>query len=155
MARFAVDIAKQCAELQKQFKRMGAAVTRSQLLDALEAGGEVVRAAANAKAPGPHVVMQRDKQIVETLATVSIGPDKAHWYYRFAETGAQPHEISPRTRKRLRAVKFTSGGEVEFARVVAHPGMGARPFLRPAILENERRAAEVTAAALVKQAEGV
>jgi HK97 gp10 family phage protein len=153
MARFAIDIGRQCAELQKQFERMGKAVQREELLAALEQGGEVVRTAANGKAPGPHVVMQRDKQQVPTLAVVSIGPDKEHWYYRFAETGAQPHEISPRTRKRLRAIKFTTGGAIEFARVVEHPGMGARPFLRPAVMENEQRAAEATAAALVKQAE--
>lgn len=53
---------------------------------------------------------------------------RAH-YARFVEDGTRPHVIRPRTAKALR---FTVGGQVVFARYVNHPGTRARPFMRNA-----------------------
>lgn len=46
--------------------------------------------------------------------------------------GTRPHEIRPR---RAKALRFTIGTRVVFARRVWHPGTTANPFLRDAIRE--------------------
>jgi HK97 gp10 family phage protein len=82
---------------------------------------------ANGLAPGPHVIA--DVVSVTTAgAEVAIGPDAEHWYYRFHETGAASHEITAKGSP----LQFEGrDGLVRTARV-SHPGMAARPFLRPA-----------------------
>lgn len=47
-------------------------------------------------------------------------------YLGYHMNGTHPHIIRPRRRKALR---FTSGGSVVFARRVQHPGSRANPFL--------------------------
>lgn len=98
---------------------------RSVLRAATLAGGQVVADAAAGSAPGPEI-------IVEVLAAsaagveVGIGPDKEHWYYQFSETGAAAHEITGTP-----MIFEGREGMVKTAKV-SHPGMAARPFLRPA-----------------------
>ncbi len=53
-------------------------------------------------------------------------------YAEFVHDGTPPHDIRPRTK---RALKFTIGGQVVFAKVVHHPGTRARPFLDRALRE--------------------
>lgn len=53
-------------------------------------------------------------------------------YSLWVHEGTAPHIIRPRHAKALR---FTVGGRVVFARYVNHPGTRARPFLRNAALE--------------------
>jgi HK97 gp10 family phage protein len=111
---------------------------RSVAVRAAQAGAGVIRAAADAGAPSPGsvdtrtVVLSRKGQV-----RVDIGSDKKHWYHRFFELGADPHEIKPKLAKRLR---FEVGDTVVFARAVQHPGMAARPFLRPAMDERQGQA---------------
>lgn len=57
----------------------------------------------------------------------SVGDD-AH-YAAPVHEGARPHVIRP---KRAKALRFEIGGRVVFARLVRHPGMRGRPFLRNA-----------------------
>lgn len=149
------SVAPQVEELRRKLGKLAASVQREALGRALMAGGEVIEAAANAKAPGPNIHAEIDKELTPTLAAVSVGPDKRHWYYQFAETGAQPHEIGPKRRSQLKAIRFSGAQGDVFARVVSHPGAPARPFLRPAIVENEQRALEATYAALVLELEKV
>lgn len=52
-------------------------------------------------------------------------------YAAAVHEGARPHVIRPRTAKALR---FEVGGRTVFAKMVRHPGMKARPFLRNAAL---------------------
>ena len=87
-----------------------------------------------ARAPGPHIETKTGK-LGPGKAEVKIGPDRAHWYYGLFETGVSAHEIDGNIKK---ALKFTSGEEVIVKRV-QHPGMGAAPFLRPALDENQER----------------
>jgi hypothetical protein len=54
-------------------------------------------------------------------------------YGPVVERGSGPRVIRPRTAKALR---FTVGGSVVFAKVVNHPGTRAKPFLVPALTEN-------------------
>lgn len=52
-------------------------------------------------------------------------------YAAAVHEGARPHVIRPHTASALR---FEIGGRTVFAKMVRHPGMKARPFLRNAAL---------------------
>lgn len=115
-------------DLLRDLHRLGVDVEKV-LEAALLAGADVVEDDANRRAPGPHITHDKVKKSGYS-AEVDIGPDDNHWYYRFFERGAVPHPIqgSP--------LRFFIGGDPVFARLVRHPGMGAQPFLRPALDEN-------------------
>lgn len=53
-------------------------------------------------------------------------------YAEYVHDGTRPHVIRPRT---ARALRFTVGGQVVYARVVNHPGTRAKPFLDRALRE--------------------
>ena len=127
-------------ELLKKLAALGDGV--EQVLEtAAEAGAEVIADQANNHAPGPHI----ETDITEksrASATVEIGPDEDHWYYRFFETGVQPHEITPKGG----GLAFTGiEGDIVLQRV-SHPGMAANPFLRPAMAEKKQAAVDATGA---------
>lgn len=115
-------------------KLRGLAVDAGLALEkAVESGAKIVQTAADGAAPGPNI-----KQEI-TLKTPSkveacIGPDKAHWYYRFVETGAGAHGISA---KKAGAIAFEGNQGLVITKSVAHTGMAARPFLRPALDNNQ------------------
>jgi HK97 gp10 family phage protein len=70
--------------------------------------------------------------------TGKLGPSKKKFYLRFLETGARPH-IIPQTYVRLgRTVR----------RRLRHPGMAARPWLRPAFDESTTAARQAFGAAM-------
>jgi HK97 gp10 family phage protein len=111
-------------ELLRKLQKMGVDV-REALREAALEGAEAIRGPANQSAPGPHIIAEvvgSDQKGV----TVAIGPDEEHWYYRFFESGAQAHEITGTP-----LVFQGEEGTVVTGRV-GHPGMAARPFLRPA-----------------------
>lgn len=99
---------------------------KAELRAAVQAGAEPILEAANALAPGPNIATNVERA-TSTLVEVAIGPDAEHWYYRFHESGAAPHEIHG---KPLLAFEGSSGTVVTPS--VSHPGFGASPFLRPA-----------------------
>lgn len=101
---------------------------QERLRQAMLAAAEVIRIEAARQAPGPHIVAKM-KYVGRRRAQALIGPDKAHWYYQFFETGAQPHEISAR---RVRRLVFPGRAGIVFVQRVRHTGMAAQPFLRPA-----------------------
>ena len=122
-------------ELLEKFEQLGERA-RQAVIEAAQAGADVVQAAANPNAPGPNIQTRvSEKKLGQ--ATVDIGPDREHWYYQFAETGATYHEI--KGAKRLLTFEGEQG--LVRARLVRHPGMPAAPFLRPAIDENQDEAA--------------
>jgi HK97 gp10 family phage protein len=92
---------------------------------AAQAGAQVIADAANPLAPRPVI----DTEVAEQgkgRATVDVGFPKEKWFYKFFETGTKPHYIpGPLT------LKFDDG-EVHVVGGANHPGMAARPFLRPA-----------------------
>lgn len=135
-------------ELLRKLEELGVDL-RELLVQATVAGGEVISEGAADAAPGDGItaeVVSKKAQSVE----VGIGPDKEHWYYRFAEYGAQPHEISPETAK---ALVFEGPGGTVFAGGASHPGMAARPFLRPAITDKAADASTALGAVLEKALE--
>lgn len=118
---------------------------KAALRAAMRAASEPVVDTANAKAPGPHI----DAEVVsasEGKVTVAVGPDKAHWYYRFLERGAAAHEITG-------SPLLTFDGREGMIRMagLTHPGMAARPFLRPAF-DEKQKAAEDAASAVLRAA---
>jgi len=119
--------------LIRKLEAMGKNVS-DELEPAALAGAGVIQIAANMRAPGPHVEMDVAER-GDRRVSVDIGPDEAHWYYRFFETGAGPHEITGSP------LVFEGRSGTVVTRRVGHPGMAARPFLRPAF-DGERRKAE-------------
>lgn len=111
-------------ELLRKLQQMGVDVKGALEAAALE-GAEEIRRPANQDAPGPHIVaevVEADKK----GCMVDIGPDKDRWYYRFIELGAQAHEITGAP------LAFEGKEGTVITGRVGHPGMAARPFLRPA-----------------------
>ena len=131
-------------ELRARFEQLEQAARGPALERAVLAGAEVIRADANRRAPGPYIEAEL-AEVSALRATVEIGPDRAHWYYQFAETGAGGHAITP---SKGRAIRFP-GREGEVIRFgVGHPGHAARPFLRPAIDGQKAAAVEAVGADL-------
>lgn len=127
------DLQKKIVGLRKDIAKI--------LEEAAQAGADVIAAEANTLAPGPHI----ETEVAEstwTHADINIGPDKEHWYYRFFEFGAGPHEISP---KKVGGLQFPGReGEAVVRMIVHHQGMAASPFLRPAHENKSKDAEEAT-----------
>lgn len=122
-------------ELIAKLNAMGIS-TRAILEAAVSAGAAIVRDIAREQAPGPEIEMEVTKSSDES-ATALVGPDKDHWYYRFHEFGAGAH---PEAGKPFMVFEGESG--TVRTKEVNHPGMAAKPFLRPAIDGHEDKAAE-------------
>lgn len=122
-------------ELLNKLAALGIA-PKAVLEAAVAAGAEIVRDVAREQAPGPEIEMEVIKSSDES-ATAAVGPDKDHWYYRFFEFGAGAH---PEKGKPF--VVFEGETGTVRTREVAHPGMAAKAFLRPAIDGHEDEAME-------------
>lgn len=72
-------------------------------------------------------------------AVVSSSDPKTHLF----ELGVEPHVIKPRRKK---AMRLDDGSFIKGP--VRHPGMAARPFLRPALDSKKREATEAALKAL-------
>ncbi len=166
-ARLRID-PQSLAEFKRKLRKLEDVVRKDVVKRALDAGGVIIEASAKQKAPGPyidHMVMtgaQLSKRwrsagaqgIKPDALYVAIGPDKDHWYYRFAEFGVQAHGVKRKrtrglqqalkgaaTRQDRRAVRksfagrtpamrFWINGKLIFTRKVR--GQPKKPFLRPA-----------------------
>lgn len=137
---FGVDIQGD-EELIKKFQSMAKDFAAGVLEESALAGAEKIAERANSLAPGPFIEIELDKK-TRDYATVKIGPDEEHWYYRFFETGVGPHEITP---EKTGGLQFPGAGGEAIVRVIAsHQGMGAKPFLLPAFDEKIGQAKEAT-----------
>lgn len=135
-------------ELLGKLSRLGVGA-KAALRPAVRAGATVIQDAANALAPGPHVEIE----IVSASAAqvvAEIGPDAAHWHYKFFETGARPHEIAGSP-----VLAFEAGGNAVVVPSVHHPGMAAKPFLRPAHDGRREQATDAVGDALRQRIEQV
>ena len=141
------------AEMKEKLKKLEKAVRKEIIELALKAGGTPIYDAASAKAPGPFVVMQIvggrslrkrvDPQFAGVVKRngkfIAIGPDRKHWYYRFNEFGARPHDIKPNGRT---VIAFKGeDGQMVFARFAKKTGgVRMKPFMRPAVDNNSATA---------------
>lgn len=137
------------AELRDKIRRLGDLVRQANS-KAARAGAEPIQEEANRNAPGPHVLALQSKiNSTEDQAIVDIGPDKEHYYYQFIETGATAHEI-----KGKGVLAFMGRKGLVITKAVKHPGIAAKPFLRPAMAHNrdaaQKRAGEVFRAEIDK-----
>lgn len=135
------------ARHKAQLKGLERAVRKEIIEAALMAGGLIVHAAAEAKAPGKlaiRIVGGRTlrKRVDPRMAAIvkangkfcAIGPDKKHWYYRFFEFGATKHDIKPNAKK---AIAFEADGKsIVTRRARGAGGVRMKPFLRPAVDSN-------------------
>jgi HK97 gp10 family phage protein len=109
--------------LLRKLKALDADV-KAALAKATLAGAEKIADAADALAPAPRIETEIEKKTAGYV-TAAIGPDDKHWYWKFFESGAQSHEIPGPL-----SIEFE--GKLHLVGGAGHPGMGARPFLRPA-----------------------
>ncbi len=117
-------------QLLKELASLGGNV-RSTARTAIRAGAKVIQTQAetNAQAlatrPAKHTqikISQRTRGTIEAM----IGPSKRKWFFRYFESGVQPHEITgaPLVFEGDKGLIITGG--------VSHRGFAARPWLRPA-----------------------
>ncbi len=112
-ARLALD-PRSLREFEAALERLKMAARKEAVMNALAAGGGVLRDAAESRAPGPHIACEvmTGSQLArgwkkasaagvkpEALYAV-IGPEEKFWYYRFAEYGTKAHGVSRRKRTR-------------------------------------------------------
>jgi HK97 gp10 family phage protein len=122
-------------ELLQKLKQAGAVINDEQEA-AFLAGAKVIENAANRLAPTPDIISEV-KESSATSCIVEVKPKEEKWYYRFFETGAGQHDITP---KKASALAFEGDEGLVITGGVDHPGMVARPFLRPAF-DTEKDAA--------------
>jgi HK97 gp10 family phage protein len=105
---------KSIAQFDTTLAKLAKAVREEVIKRALQSGGEVIEAAAESKAPGPHIVTvvmtgaelmkgwksSAAQGIKSTGFYGVVGPDEDHWYYRFSEYGVKPHGVTKRKRTR-------------------------------------------------------
>jgi HK97 gp10 family phage protein len=129
-------------------KELEKAVRKEIIEAALMAGGKIIHAAAESRAPGKlelRIVGGRSlrKRVDGRLTAIVkangkfcvIGPDKKHWHYRFFEFGATKHDIKPKNKS---AIAFEGrNGLIVTGSATATGGVRMRPFMRPAVDENK------------------
>lgn len=149
--RFRVEITNG-NELRDKIRRAGADVI-GVLPVAVKMGAENVAKQANQWAPGPHVVVEPSKPWSMNSIAFDIGPDRGHWYYKFFESGVVPVEVNMVTRMVYGSAKgdrkLRKSATKKAVVVYGHPWakvirnrMHARPFLRPALLNDQQKTAE-------------
>ena len=110
-------------ELIRKLHKMGVDVDKL-ISAAAKAGAEIIADAANPMAPEP-IITTEETDSGQRRSQVDVGLPEDKWYLGFFETGVGPHQIGgPLT------IKW--GDEIHVYGSVSHPGMAARPFLRPA-----------------------
>jgi HK97 gp10 family phage protein len=161
-AKLSID-SKSYAEFKAALKALERAVRKEIIEKALRAGGTIIYTDADAKAPGPGVVMEivggrsLRKRVDPKFANViksngkfaAIGPDKKHWHYRFSEFGARPHDIKAR---KSGMIVFEGKDGLVFVRAAKRTGgVPKRPFLRPAVDKNKDAAVRAMADVLKRE----
>ena len=148
---------------KKVLKELGRAVRKEIIEKALMAGGKIIHADAEARAPGKLAIRviggrslrKRVDAKLENIVKangkfVAIGPDKKHWHYRFFEFGATAHDIRP-TKSKKAIVFDGSSGLVVTKSAKATGGVRMRPFLRPAVDRNANAAMMAIGNVLAKE----
>ncbi len=91
-------------------------------------GEEVLEEEADNLAPKKGVMAAKVRSKTKNQVVIDFGPNRDNWTLRFFETGATQHEI------RGNPLIFEgASGDVIKTYAVDHPGMPAKPFMRPAL----------------------
>ena len=99
---------------------------RAALMTSAEAGASPIQDEMQMLAPDGTEIFLGNQKLGDGTAEVDIGFDEEKWYLRFFEYGASDHEIkgSP--------LAFEGESGLVITGSVQHPGMPAKPFMRPA-----------------------
>jgi HK97 gp10 family phage protein len=131
-------------ELIAKLRKMGVDV--DQVLEAAAtAGAQMIAETANGKAPR-RLIRTETAERRAGRVTVDVGMPDEVWYWRYLETGAGPHGITGSP------LMFEGDQGTIVTGAVSHPGMAARPFLRPAFDAEKDNAADETGKVIKKQA---
>lgn len=117
--------------LLKELQALGGNV-RSTARTAMRNGAKVVQAAAELNAASIAVHAGKHTRIQATslamgVITMAVAPSKKKWYFRYFETGVTPHQI------RGKPLVFMGDSGLVVIGSANHPGMAAKPWLRPAM----------------------
>ena len=117
-------------QLLKELAALGGNV-RSTARTAVRAGAKVIQAQAEMNAetiatrPAKHTQIKISQRVKGTIEAM-LGPSKRKWFYRYFEMGVTPHEITGNP------LVFEGDNGLVIIGGVHHPGLVARPWLRPA-----------------------
>lgn len=141
-------------ELQAALTRLSAEVRAQAVTDGMQAGGNVIRAGMQARAPRRTGALRSKIEVNVSVSggagIAKIGPIRDAFYGGILERGAKPHLIratafqAGRTgRLRRRGAKVLASATKVYGRVVEHPGVTARHWMTDALREDSPRAIEV------------
>ena len=122
-------------ELLEQMRALDVNV-RKALIGATRAGMKVIQAEAEQRARPLSTRRGKATRLVFSSkkrdhATADVGPSKKKWVLRFFEQGVTGHEIV--AGRHAPALVFKGHSGLVVLTRVNHPGMAARPWLRPAL----------------------
>lgn len=135
-------------KIEKKLKKLDPNKAKGLLRASLRAGGRVVVKAAKARLGSNYktlrksltvrVKRQRSARFMDAEVGPTVGRDAKYngWYAHIVEGGADPHTIPKSNKRGDRNAKTLQLDEKTFRSVVQHPGIAARPFMRPAYDNN-------------------
>ena len=137
-------------ELLEEMRALGVNV-RKTLIGATRAAMKVVQAEAELRAKPLSTRRGKATRLVFSSkkrdhATADVGPSKKKWMLRFFEQGVTRHEIV--AGRHSPALVFEGNRGLVVLTRVNHPGMAARPWLRPAMDGKRDEATKVFGQAL-------
>ena len=131
-------------ELQAALNQLPAKIERNVMRSALRQGANVIRNDARQNAPVDDGDLKKSIKVStrarggKVTATLRAG-DKKVFYAHFIEYGTKPHDIAAKNKKVL---VFEDGGKATRAK---HPGVTAKPFMRPALDDKSDEAVQAVA----------
>ena len=138
-------------ELSKALNELPGRVARNIIGTALRAGGNVIKNQAKANLPENYTTLrkslvvvvgkQRDPYTRSAIIGPTVGKRAKYdgWYAHIVEGGALPHEIPARFKK-----VEARDGQI-FGSLVHHPGVHAKPFMRPAFESTKQKVVDAMA----------
>lgn len=137
-------------QLEKALAALAEAARGEMAKAMLKSGAKVVQKYANKSAPRPEIEVDDVDDAGGMNKSIGIGLPGKKWRWRFAEYGVQPFEVDlakgrttrtsgsgRKVKSSKKAMRFVDGGAVVFTKRIKRGGIPAKPFLRPAIDENE------------------
>jgi len=124
--------------LLKELAALGGNV-KSTARSAMRAGAKIIQVQAESNAAslgqraGKHTRIQATQR-VRGVITMAVAPSKKKWWFRYFETGTTRHEITGAP------LVFEGDAGLVIIGGVNHPGMAAKPWLRPAFDEKQNEA---------------
>jgi len=140
-------------ELQQKLKDLGKAARRK-MVHATRSGANVLRDEMR-RLSGSSMsdeIVTRVSKATSDESEIEIGPTKHGYHLVILELGAQSHPIKP---KRKQAMAFEGKEGQVVTTKIGHPGMRARPFMRPAVDTKENEAKDKLGEVLKAEIEAV